>query len=329
MNHKILDVQNLDISIPVDGGILHAVRGISFSVNKGETLCLVGESGCGKSLTALAIMGLLTPRAKRTSDILRYLDHDLNTLRNRALRDLRGQEFAMIFQDPMSSLNPTMTIGRQMTEGIVRYENISRNEAERQAVSLLERVGIAQADARMSQFPHQFSGGQRQRIMIAMALMGKPKLLIADEPTTALDVTIQAQILTLLHDIKEEFGLSLLLITHDFGVVASVADRVAVMYAGRIVESGESQDIFNVPSHPYTQGLMAAIPVPGITEPGTQLQAIKGKVPELIGHIEGCAFKPRCVVSTDRCSLGKIPVQSRSPHHEYECVLSPQEWLSR
>ena len=321
MSAPVLDVVDLRISIPLEKGLLNAVRGVSFSVHPDETLCVVGESGCGKSLSALAVMGLLPRRAIRTAKRLELNGDDLLRRSTRELAALRGRDMAMIFQDPMTSLNPTLTVGRQLTEGAMCHEQLSRRAAAERATDLLDRVGIAQAGSRLGQFPHQFSGGQRQRIMIAMALMGRPKLLVADEPTTALDVTIQAQILALLGDLRAEFGLSLLLITHDLGVVASIADRVAVMYAGRIVEQGSSAAVFGEPTHPYTQGLLAAIPIPGVTEAGAELAAIPGRVPELIGDVEGCAFRDRCSLAEPSCARSPIPTRRPGEDHAVECVL--------
>nr|WP_082708600.1 ABC transporter ATP-binding protein [Marinobacterium profundum] len=271
---KVLEVNNLRVDIPTEQGTVHAVKGISFSLNQGETLCLVGESGSGKSMTALSIVGLQTPRARVTAERLELLGKPLNSLSQRQLNQLRGKDVAIIFQDPMTALNPTLTIERQMTEGVMRHEGVRRQDARTRAIDLLNKVGIPQATERLYQYPHQFSGGQRQRIMIAMALMGKPSLLIADEPTTALDVTIQAQILDLIRTLATELDFALLMITHDFGVVAAMADRVSVMYGGKIVESGPACEVLKSPQHPYTQGLIACIPVPGRTTPGSRLPVI-------------------------------------------------------
>ena len=248
----MLDIRNLKVSIPTDRGMLNAVRGVDLQIAEGETLCLVGESGCGKSLTATSIMGLLPRYAKVTSDRFDMAGQDLTTKTDAKLAKLRGRDVAMIFQDPTSALNPTLTIGRQLTEGVMRHENLTRKEADARAIEMLDRVGIANPAARLTQYPHGFSGGQRQRIMIASALMGRPKLLIADEPTTALDVTIQAQILQLLGELQADLGLSILLITHDLGLVAETVDRAMVMYAGRIVESGPV-DALGIPTT-FTEG---------------------------------------------------------------------------
>ena len=321
----LLEVEDLSVSLPTPGGPLRAVRGIDFSVGAGETLCLVGELGCGKSLTALAVMNLLPRAARREARRLAFAGESLIGLSERAMADLRGRRIAMIFQDPTTSLNPTLPIGVQLTEGLVRHERVSAAVARRRAVELLERVGIGEAAARLHQYPHQFSGGQRQRMMIASALMTRPALLIADEPTTALDVTIQAQILALLEELRREFDLALLLITHDLGIVARLADRIAVMYAGAIVERGSAADVFSAPQHPYTQGLIGAIPVPGRTPPGTYLTAIPGRVPELIGDVSGCAFRDRCAFAEARCALDPVPIQRRGGSHAYACILPPRE----
>jgi len=264
-----LEVQDLTVDIPLSEGILHPVRGISFSIERGETLCIVGESGCGKSLTSLAIMGLLPKRAQRQAKVLRVGDMDISAASQRQMAEVRGNRMAMIFQEPMTSLNPAYTIGNQLEEGLLRHRNIPRSEARDRAIYLLEKVGITGAAGRLKQYPHQLSGGLRQRVMIAMALMCGPDLIIADEPTTALDVTIQAQILDLLADLKRRRGMAVLLITHDLGVVAEVCDRVVVMYAGQIVERGTVQEIFKDPRHPYTRGLLGSLPA--VDQPGKRL----------------------------------------------------------
>ena len=274
MTDMMLDIRDLRVSLPTERGLLNAVRGVDLQIARGQTLCLVGESGCGKSLTATSIMGLLPRQAQVTTDRFEMAGQDLTRKPAAGLARMRGRDVAMIFQDPTSALNPTLTVGRQLTEGVMRSEKLSRRAAEARAVEMLERVGISNPAARLAQYPHGFSGGQRQRIMIASALMGRPKLLIADEPTTALDVTIQAQILQLLGELQADLGLSILLITHDLGVVAAIADDVAVMYAGRIVERAPARDLFVRPRHPYTRGLLAAIPVPGVTPRGSALPAI-------------------------------------------------------
>jgi peptide/nickel transport system ATP-binding protein len=315
----LLEVENLRVDIPTGRGVVRAVRGLTLSVERGETVCLVGESGCGKSITSLAIMGLLPPAARRSAARLAFGGEDLATAGRGRVNALRGDRMAMIFQEPMTALNPAYTIGEQMTEGYRWHKGASAEAARARAVELLGKVGIANAADRLGQYPHQLSGGLRQRVMIAMALMCGPDLLIADEPTTALDVTIQAQILRLLADIKAELGLGLLLITHDLGVVARIADRVAVMYAGEIVEEGPAAAIFAAPRHPYTRGLMDCIPVPGKTARGARLGAIPGVVPSLIGETVGCAFRDRCAFARSDCSAA-VPVRSWGGH-AWRCVL--------
>lgn len=307
MTGMMLDIRNLRVSLPTERGLLNAVRGVDLQIAEGHTLCLVGESGCGKSLTATAIMGLLPRHAQVTTDRFHMADADLTTGADAKLARLRGRDVAMIFQDPTSALNPTLTVGRQLTEGVMRAEGLSRKAADARAIETLDRVGLSNPAARLAQYPHGFSGGQRQRIMIASALMGRPKLLIADEPTTALDVTIQAQILQLLGDLQSDLGLSLLLITHDLGVVAAIATEVAVMYAGRIAERAPASELFAAPRHPYTRGLLAAIPVPGVTPRGSELPAIPGRVPGLIGPMPGCAFRDRCPIAGPECGTDPVP----------------------
>lgn len=326
MSQRILEVDNLSVDIPLSGGVLHPVQSLNFHVDRGETLAIVGESGCGKSLTSLAIMDLLPSKAKRTAQHLVLDGIDLDAQSERQMSDIRGNRMSMIFQEPMTSLNPAYSIGDQLTEAMLRHKSVSRAEATDRAVFLLEKVGITAARSRLRQFPHQLSGGLRQRVMIAMALMCGPDLIIADEPTTALDVTIQAQILHLLAELQQEFNTGLILITHDLGVVARVADRIAVMYAGQIVETGTARQIFNAPTHPYTQGLLECIPIPGKTVRGQHLGSIPGIVPSLIGHMPGCHFAGRCRYASDQCRVGEIAMQaSNEPGHDYRCILSPEE----
>ncbi len=319
-NETVLDVQGLDVDIRTPAGVLHPVRDVSFRVARGQTLCLVGESGCGKSITSLAIMGLLPATASRRSRALNFLGEDLSRAGGKRINDLRGDKMAMIFQEPMTALNPAYTIGEQLVEHYRHHRGASASEAADRAVALLEKVGIASAAQRLGQYPHQLSGGLRQRVMIAMALMCGPELLIADEPSTALDVTIQAQILRLLADLQAELGIAMVLITHDLGVVARIADRVAVMYAGEVVEEGAVQDIFAVPRHPYTRGLMSCIPVPGRTPPGGRLGTIPGVVPSLIGPLEGCSFRDRCPLVQPACRLA-IPIHHSTSGQQWRCVV--------
>ena len=317
----VLEVENLAIEILLATGILHPVRGISFKVERGETLAIAGESGCGKSLTSLAVMGLLPKSATRTTDKLYFDGQPIGALSERQMSDLRGDRMAMIFQDPMTSLNPSFSIGNQLEEPLMRHRNVSRNEARERAIFLLEKVGIPAAASRLGQYPHQLSGGLRQRVMIAMALMCEPDLLIADEPTTALDVTIQAQILLLIASLRKELNIGVILITHDLGVVARVADRLAVMYAGEIVEEGTSLEVFENPRHPYTQGLLDCIPIPGKTKRGEHLSSIPGIVPTLIGGMSGCAFRDRCLYAHDGC--GQLITRNElGPGRAFSCNLS-------
>ena len=321
---RILEVEELGVEIPVPAGMLYPVQHVSFHVERGETLAIVGESGCGKSLTSLAIMDLLPSSSRRGAKKLELDGQDLTRLSEREMSDVRGDRMSMIFQEPMTSLNPAYTIGDQLTEALRRHRPVTRAEARERAVWLLEKVGITGAEGRLRQYPHQLSGGLRQRVMIAMALMCGPDLLIADEPTTALDVTIQAQILHLLADLQREFEMGLILITHDLGVVSRVADRIAVMYAGEIVEEGTARQIFRAPSHPYTQGLLACIPIPGKTPRGAHLGSIPGIVPSLVGAFRGCHFADRCPYAMDVCRAGEIAMrEGAEPGHRYRCVLDP------
>lgn len=321
MSERILTVEDLRVDLPVPAGTLHAVQGISFHVDRGESVCIVGESGCGKSLTALSIMDLLPRKAKRTAARLALGDQSLIGLPEKVMSEIRGNRMAMIFQEPMTSLNPAYTIGDQLMEALLRHKRVSRSEARDRAVHLLERVGITAAEQRLRQYPHQLSGGLRQRIMIAMALMCGPDLIVADEPTTALDVTIQAQILHLLAELQREFKMGLVLITHDLGIVARIATRVIVMYAGEVVETGPAEQIFRQPRHPYTQGLLACIPIPGRTERGGRLGVIPGMVPSLVGTIKGCHFASRCPHVAATCTAADIGLtQGAKPDHLVRCV---------
>ena len=321
MAEPLLSVEGLTIDIATPRGVLNAVRGVSFDIARGETLCIVGESGCGKSMTAFALMGLLPRSATRQAARMVFEGNDLSHTSAERLAQLRGNRMAMIFQEPMTALNPAYTIGEQLTEVHRRHKGSTRAAARERAIELLEKVGITAAGERLGQYPHQLSGGLRQRVMIAMALMCGPALLIADEPTTALDVTIQAQILRLLIDLQHDLGIAILLITHDLGVVARAGHRVAVMYAGEVVESGTAASVFEQPRHPYTRGLMASIPVPGRTAPGARLGAIPGTVPSLIGEIAGCAFRERCTYATEPCTK-RIATRAQADHR-WRCILEP------
>ena len=317
----VLDVAGLRVGF----ARTEAVRGISLTVKAGETHCLVGESGCGKSVSSLAIMGLLPRGARRSADCLRFSGTDLLALPERRMARLRGDQMAMIFQEPMTSLNPAFTIGAQMAEVLQRHRGVSRRSGLDRAAGLLARVGVTAPEMRLGQFPHQLSGGLRQRVMIATALMCDPALLIADEPTTALDVTIQAQILRLLAGLQQDLGLAVLLITHDLGVVARVAHRVSVMYAGEIVEAGPADQVFAAPSHPYTRGLLACVPAPGRVRRGQALGSIPGVVPRIPPGFAGCPFRGRCAHAAPECAR-PVAVQHAGPGeagHSYVCRLPP------
>jgi peptide/nickel transport system ATP-binding protein len=316
MSEDLLVVEDLHVRF----GQAHAVRGNSLTVRRGETHCLVGESGCGKSVTALAVMNLLAPGAKRDAKRIDFMGESLLGLSERAISRLRGDAMAMIFQEPMTSLNPAYTIGSQMAEVFTRHRGGPRGAALERAAKLLARVGITAPELRLAQYPHQLSGGLRQRVMIAMALMCEPKLLIADEPTTALDVTVQAQILRLLLELQRELGLGVLLITHDLGIVARMAHRVSVMYAGEVVESGTADAIFAAPTHPYTRGLLECVPVPGRVQRNAPLGSIPGFVPRIREGFSGCGFRERCSLAQAECA-GAIPVRA-SGEHLTRCVVA-------
>ena len=321
MSDRVLNVENLTVDIPLATGVLHAVDDVSLHVDRGETLCIVGESGCGKSLTSLAIMDLLPKKAIRQLSALDLGGESILEYSEREMSDVRGNKMGMIFQEPMTSLNPSFTIGNQMIETLHRHKNMSGVAARDLAKKMLEKVGITAAEQRLGQYPHQLSGGLRQRVMIAMTLLCEPELIIADEPTTALDVTIQAQILLLLKELQTEFDMGLVLITHDLGVVARIATRVAVMYAGQIVEEGTAQQIFENPLHPYTRGLMGCIPVPGKTKRGEPLGSIPGMVPSLIGEFTGCRFADRCDLAKTVCRQSDIMLRDpKTKIQGYRCV---------
>ncbi|HKU97197.1 MAG TPA: ABC transporter ATP-binding protein [Vineibacter sp.] len=304
VSEPLLRVDKLRVRFDTPEGVVHAVDDVSFQVGAGETLAIVGESGCGKSVTALSILRLLpSPPARLAGGSIRFQDQELTTLSASAMRRIRGDRIGMVFQEPMTSLNPVLTIGRQLTEGLLRHRPLSRAAARSHVTALLERVQIPDPARRLEQYPHELSGGMRQRVMIAIAMACKPSLLIADEPTTALDVTIQAQVLDLIGELRDEMGTAVVLVTHDLGVVGDVADRVIVMYAGRVVEDAAVDDLFDHPLHPYTQGLFAARPhlVPAAAGQRARLAEIPGIVPSLRSGITGCAFAPRCAAATARC----------------------------
>ncbi|MCA1657425.1 MAG: ABC transporter ATP-binding protein, partial [Actinobacteria bacterium] len=308
-------VDDLRVEFWTSRGTVYAVNGVSFDIAPGDTLAIVGESGCGKSVTALAILGLLSRSGRIAGGAAQFGGRDLLRLSDRAMRSIRGKEIAIIFQDPMTSLNPVLTVGRQIREALETHFDLDRKEAEQRAVDLLDRVGIPSARARLSDYPHQFSGGMRQRVMIAMALACKPKLLIADEPTTALDVTIQAQILDVLRELVSDQGTALILITHDLGVVAGMCERVHVMYSGMFVETGSAEQVFETPRHPYTLGLLQS--VPRLDSPrGRKLRPIEGAPRDMLSQPTECPFAPRCAYEVPQ-SREEVPglVQVEPRHH--------------
>ncbi|MCC6716296.1 MAG: ABC transporter ATP-binding protein [Acetobacteraceae bacterium] len=318
----LLEVQNLQTHFGTLDGVVRAVEGVSFHIDAGETVAVVGESGCGKSVTAMSIMRLIqTPPGKIAGKIL-FQGRDLLELTEPEMQAIRGKDISMVFQEPMTSLNPVLTVGRQIGETVMLHEGLSAKDAEQRAIEMLTLVGIPAPARRVREYPHQLSGGMRQRVMIAMALACSPQLLVADEPTTALDVTIQAQILELMRDLKTRVGAAIMLITHDLGVVAEMAQRVVVMYAGRKVEEGSVEDIFLHPLHPYTRGLMGAMPKLGssLTTTGrTKLTEIEGQVPSLRKPIIGCAFAGRCPEVTDVCRRMAPAIEEKAPAHWVAC----------
>jgi peptide/nickel transport system ATP-binding protein len=316
----VLDIDGLCTEFRIDGTWRRAVDGVSLQVDHGETLALVGESGCGKSITALSVMGLVpSPSGRIAAGSIRLEGQELVGLPDERLDRLRGDRMAMIFQEPMTSLNPVMTIGDQVAEALVLHRGLSKAEADRTALAVLEEVKIPSAARRFHDYPHQFSGGMRQRVMIAIALACEPALLLADEPTTALDVTIQAQVLGLLADLKARHGMAMLFITHNLGVVAQIADRVAVMYAGQIVEQGPVERIFAAPAHPYTRALFAAIPRMDVED--QELAAIAGRVPPLDAMPAGCRFAPRCALARAGCEAPQA-LAPFAPSHLARCHVA-------
>ncbi|MGG0449554.1 ABC transporter ATP-binding protein [Priestia megaterium] len=320
---KMLQIKNLHVQFSTYGGRVQAVRGVSFDLHKGETLAIVGESGCGKSVTSQSIMRLIpTPPGRITSGSILFKGQDLTKLSEKKMRDIRGADISMIFQDPMTALNPTLRVGEQIAENIMHHENISKEKAKEKAFETLELVGIPNPKERLKQYPHEFSGGMRQRIVIAMALVCNPEVLIADEPTTALDVTIQAQILELFKDIQQKTDVSIVLITHDLGVVAQVADRIAVMYAGKIVEIGTRRDIFYTPQHPYTKGLLRSVPRLDLYE--SELVPIAGSPPDLFAPPSGCSFAPRCPYVMEVCDRMYPASTKLKESHQVHCWLQDE-----
>jgi peptide/nickel transport system ATP-binding protein len=317
----LLEVNDLKTYFRTDDGIVKAVDGVSFEVEKGQTLGIVGESGSGKSVTCLTIMGLNAKRNTISSGEALFRDEDLLKMNSKRLRDIRGNDIAMIFQDPMTSLNPVHTIGRQLVEAILLHRDVTKGQARARSLELLKAVGIPRAERRIDDYPHQFSGGMRQRVMIAMALVNDPDLLIADEPTTALDVTTQAQILELMNRLQREFGSAIIIITHDLGVVAETADEVVVMYAARIAEKGSVDEIFNRPHHPYTWGLLGSLP--RLDTDTDRLVQIPGQPPSLLNPPRGCRFHPRCPYVMDVCKNEEPQLKpiTSEPHHVQACWL--------
>ena len=316
---KLLEVKNLTTQFFTSAGTVQAVDDVSFDIDEGETVAVVGESGCGKSVSALSILRLIPwPPGKIIGGSIHFSGHDLLALSDDEIRKIRGREISMVFQEPMTSLNPVLSIGLQLTETMEHHLGISNDKAHQRATELLAKVGLSDPERRLSQYPHHLSGGMRQRVMIAMALSCEPKLIIADEPTTALDVTIQAQILELMKDLTKELGVALMVITHNLGVVARYADRVNVMYAGKLVEMGKARQIYHDPHHPYTLGLLAS--VPRMDQPrGSRLVPIEGQPPDLTRLDSGGAFRPRCRFAVERCA-SEIPVlQSVDSEHAAAC----------
>ncbi|WP_406944892.1 ABC transporter ATP-binding protein [Halobacillus sp. SY10] len=316
---SLLDVKNLVTSFRTADGKLQAVRGVSFSVHKGETLCIVGESGCGKSITTLSVMGLLPDNGEISEGVITFNGEDLTKKKEEQMRKHRGNDISMIFQEPMTALNPVFTVGYQIMEPLHLHTKLGKRDKKKRAIELLNQVGLSNPEKVLKKYPHELSGGMRQRVMIAIALACSPSLLIADEPTTALDVTIQAQILDLIDDLKEDLGMGVMMVTHDMGVVAEVADRVMVMYAGEVVETGTVEEIFESPQHPYTKGLLAS--VPNVDDESHHLEAIPGTLPNLSEKISGCRFHPRCPYAMDKCKENEPPHFQVSDQHQSKCWL--------
>ncbi|MGY3715974.1 ABC transporter ATP-binding protein [Sutcliffiella cohnii] len=323
MQETLLEVKNLVTEFRTADGTVQAVRDVSFSVKKGEMLCIVGESGCGKSITSLSVMGLLPNNGRIANGEIRLEDTPIHELNYEQMRKLRGMKMSMIFQEPMTALNPVLTVGFQLREPLMLHLKLSKSEATKKGIELLKKVGIPYPEKRINQYPHELSGGMRQRVMIAIALACNPGLLIADEPTTALDVTIQAQILDLIKDLKDNLNMGVVFITHDMGVVAEIADKVMVMYAGKKVEEGPVQDIFDNPKHPYTIGLLNS--VPNVDDPNFVLEPIQGSLPSLTETIHGCRFHERCAWATEKCKQTVPPETEVSKGHMVSCWLVEEE----
>jgi peptide/nickel transport system ATP-binding protein len=326
MSH-LLEVTNLQTHFPTRAGLVKAVNDVSFNVDEGELLGLVGESGCGKSITALSIMRLIAPPGRIAGGSIKFKGEELTTASTERMRAIRGDDISMIFQDPMTSLNPVYTVGEQIAEALRLHRNMNKQQAWKAAIAAMHEVAIPDPSRRVNDYPHQLSGGMRQRVMIAMALACNPELLIADEPTTALDVTIQAQILELLNELRQTRKLAVLLITHDLGVVAEVADRVCVMYTGKIVEESGVGEIFEAPKHPYTRGLLKSVPKLSAhhIEKVSRLQTIEGTVPSPTNLPDGCHFAPRCEYRMEKCTHGTIPLYELENDVKVRCVLYEDE----
>ena len=326
----LLEVENLQTHFRTPEGINRAVDGVSFAVERGETVAIVGESGCGKSVTANSILRLVPQPPGKIAGQIRFEGADLLKLSERAMRNIRGNHISMVFQEPMTSLNPVLTVGGQIAETLRLHQRLGRKAVHERAVEMLNLVGIAEPRRRAGEYPHQLSGGMRQRVMIAIALACNPKLLIADEPTTALDVTIQAQILDLMADLKKRVGAAIIVITHDLGVVAETAERVIVMYAGRKVEEAKVADLFRAPRHPYTQGLLAAVPKLGSSLAGAEakLAEIPGVVPSLKDRIAGCLFATRCAKARDVCRQVAPALEEKATGHVVACHFAPREMVA-
>lgn len=327
----LLDVRDLQVHFRTNTGVNRAVDGISFDIDAGEALAIVGESGCGKSVTAMSILGLLPPSLCKVAGEINFRDESLLNASEARMRKLRGGEVSMIFQEPMTSLNPLFTVGKQIGEAVRLHDNASRREAHQRAIEMLRLVGMPSPERRVDEYPHQLSGGMRQRVMIAIALACNPGLLIADEPTTALDVTIQAQILDLIQGMRKKTGSAVMLITHDLGVVAEFAERVLVMYAGRKVEEARVEDLFRTPRHPYTQGLLNAVPKLGssLSPSGrVRLTEIPGRVPDLSKPLNGCAFADRCPLAQDVCRRIDPALTLKARNHLVACHFAPTEAVS-
>lgn len=322
MTEPLLEIKNLAVNFDTDEGVVHAVNGVSLKIEEGETVAIVGESGSGKSVSMLSILNLIPkPPGKISSGTAKYFGKDLLQMKDEEINQIRGSQMGMIFQDPLSSLNPVLTIGKQLTESMLLHLKINKEEANKKAADLLEMVGIPQAAERLNDYPHQFSGGMRQRVMIAIALSCNPQVLIADEPTTALDVTIQAQFIELVKSLRDEFGLAIIWITHDLGIVAGLAKRVIVMYGGLFIEEAEVKELYGNPQHPYTIGLLGSLPRLDAEE-RHRLVSIDGIPPVLYEFPNSCPFEPRCDFSIEKCKKENPKLQSISPNHKIACWVN-------